>query len=74
MDTVDTFGHFLRFISHCANKNDHNSGLNIISNFFLSSTRFEDPDPLFLGLPDPLLFSLTPYPTCNNGYIKLFSS
>ena len=31
-------------------------------------------DPLILGLsdPDPLLFSTDP--TCNNGYIKLFSS
>ena len=31
------------------------------------SIRDEDPDPLIFGLPDP-------DPTCNNGYIKLFSS
>ena len=33
-----------------------------------------DPDPLILGLPDPLFFSSDPDPACNNGYIKLFSS
>ena len=35
-------------------------------------------DPLICGLPDPdpVLFSLDPDPdpTCNNGFIKLFSS
>ena len=32
-------------------------------------------DPLIFGLPDPdpLLFSTDPDPTCNNGYIRLFS-
>ena len=30
-------------------------------------TRNEDPDPLIFGPPDP-------DPTCNNGFIKLFSS
>ena len=31
-------------------------------------------DPLIFGPPDPVLFSLDPDPTCNNGFIKLFSS
>ena len=31
-------------------------------------------DPLIFGLPDPVLFSTDPDPTCNNGFIKLFSS
>ena len=31
-------------------------------------------DPLIFGLPDPLLFSPDPDPTCNSGYINLFSS
>ena len=38
---------------------------------------FGHPDPvLFLSdpNPDPLLFSSDPDPTCNNGYIRLFSS
>ena len=41
----------------------------------VSNTRDEDPDPLIFGLPEPLLFSTDPDPdpTCNNGYIKLFS-
>ena len=34
--------------------------------------RDEDLDSLIFGLP--LLFSPDPDPTCNNGYIKLFSS
>ena len=37
-----------------------------------------DEDPVIFGLPDPppVLFSLDPDPdpTCNNGFIKLFSS
>ena len=37
-------------------------------------TRDEDPDPLIFGPPDQVLFSLDPDPTCNNGFIKLFSS
>ena len=41
--------------------------------------RDEDPDPLSFGLadPDPRLFSSDPddlNSTCNNGYMKLFSS
>jgi len=31
-------------------------------------------DLLIFGPPDPVLFSLDPDPTCNNGFIKLFSS
>jgi len=33
-------------------------------------------DPLIFGRPDPdsILYSLDPDPTCNNGYIKSFSS
>ena len=31
-------------------------------------------DPLIFGPPDPVLFSLDPEPTCNNGFIELFSS
>ena len=31
-------------------------------------------DPLIFGPPDPVLFSTDPDPTCNNGFIKLFSS
>ena len=33
-------------------------------------------DPLIFGPPDPVLFSADPDPdpTCNNGFIKLFSS
>ena len=30
-------------------------------------------DPLIFGLPDPVFFSSDPDPTCNNGYIFLFS-
>ena len=43
--------------------------------FCRKSGRDEDPDPLIFGVsdPDPLLFSSDPDPTCNNGYIKLFS-
>ena len=39
-------------------------------------TRDEDPDPVIFGPPDPdpVLFSLDPDPTCNNEFIKLFSS
>ena len=38
--------------------------------------RDEDPDQLIFGPPDsdPLLFSLDPVPTCNNGFIKSLSS
>ena len=38
--------------------------------------RIEDPDPLIFGLPDQLkkVTDPDPDPTCNNGYIKLFSS
>ena len=38
--------------------------------------RDEDPDPVILGPPDPVLFSTDPDPdpTCNNGFIKLFLS
>ena len=31
-------------------------------------------DTLIFGPPDPVLFSTDPDPTCNNGFIKLFSS
>ena len=39
-------------------------------------SRDEDPDPVIFGPPDPdpVLFSTDPDPTCNNGFIKLFSS
>ena len=41
-------------------------------------SRDEDPDPLIFGTsdPDPVFFSLDsdPDPTCNNGFIQLFSS
>ena len=30
-----------------------------------------DEDPLIFGPPDPVLFSLDPDPTCNNGFIKI---
>ena len=50
----------------------------IIEELPLLKIRDEDPDPLIFGLPDPdpLLFLTDPDPdlTCNNGYIKLFSS
>ena len=39
-----------------------------------NNVRNEDPDPVIFGLPDPVLFSFDPDPTCNNGFIKLFSS
>ena len=29
-------------------------------------------DPVIFGLPDPILFSLDPEPTCQNGDIKSF--
>ena len=44
---------------------------------FKAGMRFRiQSDSLIFGPPDPLLFSLdpNPYPTCNNGFIKLFSS
>ena len=47
-------------------------GNNTGSRLFLLLAR--DEDWLIFGLPDPLLFSLDPDPTCNNRYIKLFSS
>ena len=31
-------------------------------------------DSVIFGLPNPVLFSSYPDPTCNNGFIKLFSS
>ena len=37
-------------------------------------SRDEDTDPGIFGLPDPVLFSTDPDPTCNNGFIKLFLS
>ena len=44
----------------------------------IAETRDEDPDPVIFGTPDPVLFSTDPDPdpdpTCNNGFIKLFSS
>ena len=42
----------------------------------LSRAEDPDPDPLMLSPPDPVLFSADPDPdpTCNNGFIKLFSS
>ena len=39
--------------------------------FILTEMRI--PDPVILCLPDPMNFSLDPDPTCNNGFIKLFS-
>ena len=37
--------------------------------------RDEDLDPVIFDLPDsdPVLFSTDPDPSCNNGFIKLFS-
>ena len=31
-------------------------------------------DPVIFGPLDPVLFSADPDPTCNNGFIELFSS
>ena len=41
---------------------------------FKQKSKDEDPDPVFFGPPDPVLFSTDPDPdpTCNNGFMKLF--
>ena len=48
-------------------------------NIYIVYARDEDPDPNPVGsgdfwLPDPVIFSKDPDPTCNNGLIKLFLS
>ena len=40
----------------------------------IEAGKLRDEDSEIFGLPDPVLFSLDPDPTCNNGPIKLFSS
>ena len=45
--------------------------LQMLINFKLN---IRDEDPLIFGLPDLLRFWSDPDPTCNNGYIELFSS